>query len=181
VGSYLFTTASIPALVPTQPPIQWLPAALYRGVKRPGREADHSPPSSAKVKNVWSYTFTSQYGFKVWCTVEKRRDSFAFTFSRYTTKKITLKECIYISPNVVRFMKPRKIRLMEHVARMENVIYAYRILVGKSEGNDGLGELGVDGKSKGKGKNKVVLGFILTEHHAMNAYWGSGGVALRIL
>jgi hypothetical protein len=24
----------------------------YPGVKRPGREADHSPPSSAEVKNV---------------------------------------------------------------------------------------------------------------------------------
>jgi hypothetical protein len=23
-------------------------------VKRPGREADHSPPSSAEVKNAWS-------------------------------------------------------------------------------------------------------------------------------
>jgi hypothetical protein len=27
----------------------------YRGVKRPGREADHSP-SSAEVKNAWNYT-----------------------------------------------------------------------------------------------------------------------------
>jgi hypothetical protein len=27
-------------------------------VKRPEREADHSPPSSAKVKNAWSYTST---------------------------------------------------------------------------------------------------------------------------
>jgi hypothetical protein len=27
-------------------------------IKRPGREADHSPPSSAEVKNVWSYTST---------------------------------------------------------------------------------------------------------------------------
>jgi hypothetical protein len=26
------------------------------GVMRPGREVDHSPPSSAKVKNAWSYT-----------------------------------------------------------------------------------------------------------------------------
>ena len=26
------------------------------GVKWPGREADHSPPSSAMVKNEWSYT-----------------------------------------------------------------------------------------------------------------------------
>jgi hypothetical protein len=28
----------------------------YLGVKRPGREADQSPPSSAEVKNAWSYT-----------------------------------------------------------------------------------------------------------------------------
>jgi hypothetical protein len=26
------------------------------GVKRQGQEADHSPPSSAEVKNAWSYT-----------------------------------------------------------------------------------------------------------------------------
>jgi len=30
----------------------------YPGAKRPGREADHSTPSSAEVKNVWSYTST---------------------------------------------------------------------------------------------------------------------------
>jgi hypothetical protein len=30
----------------------------FPGGKRPGREADHSPPSSAEVKNVWSYTST---------------------------------------------------------------------------------------------------------------------------
>jgi hypothetical protein len=27
-------------------------------LKQPGREADHSPPSSAGVKNEWSYTST---------------------------------------------------------------------------------------------------------------------------
>jgi hypothetical protein len=31
---------------------------LSMGVKRPGREADHSPPSRAEVKNAWSYTST---------------------------------------------------------------------------------------------------------------------------
>jgi hypothetical protein len=31
-------------------PIQWVPGVLSLGVKRPGREADHSPPSSAEVK-----------------------------------------------------------------------------------------------------------------------------------
>jgi len=28
----------------------------FRGIKRPGREIDHSPPSSAEVKNEWSFT-----------------------------------------------------------------------------------------------------------------------------
>jgi hypothetical protein len=39
---------------------QWVPGTLYLGVKRRWREADHSPPSSAEVKNAWSYTSTSQ-------------------------------------------------------------------------------------------------------------------------
>jgi hypothetical protein len=47
---FLFTTASRTALGPTQPPIQWVLGALSLGVKRPGREADHSAPSSAEVK-----------------------------------------------------------------------------------------------------------------------------------
>jgi hypothetical protein len=38
---------------------------------RLGCEADHSPPSSAKVKNAWSYTSTPQYAFMVWCSVKK--------------------------------------------------------------------------------------------------------------
>jgi hypothetical protein len=37
-------------LGPTQPPIQWVKRALSLGIKRPGYEADHSPPSSAEVK-----------------------------------------------------------------------------------------------------------------------------------
>jgi hypothetical protein len=42
----------------TQPLIHWVPGASTPGVKQPGREADHSPPSSAEVKNAWSYTST---------------------------------------------------------------------------------------------------------------------------
>jgi hypothetical protein len=49
-GAVLFDTASRPALRPTEPPIQWVPGALFLGVNRPGREADHSPPYSAEVK-----------------------------------------------------------------------------------------------------------------------------------
>jgi hypothetical protein len=54
-------TASRPALGPIQPPIQWVPAVVSPGVKRPWREADHSPPSNVEVKNAWRYTSTPQY------------------------------------------------------------------------------------------------------------------------
>jgi hypothetical protein len=50
LGILLFTIASRTALGYTQPPIQWVPEALSLGVKRLGREADHSSPSSAEVK-----------------------------------------------------------------------------------------------------------------------------------
>jgi hypothetical protein len=52
LGIFLFITASRPALGSTQSPIQWVPNALSLGVKPPRREADHSPPSSAEVKNA---------------------------------------------------------------------------------------------------------------------------------
>jgi hypothetical protein len=50
LGIFLFTTASRAALGPTQPLIKWLPGARSLGIKLPGREADHLPPSSAEVK-----------------------------------------------------------------------------------------------------------------------------------
>jgi hypothetical protein len=46
-----FSTTSIPALGPTQPHIQWVQGALSAGLKRLGREADHSLPSNAEVYN----------------------------------------------------------------------------------------------------------------------------------
>jgi len=49
LGIFLITVSRT-ALRPIQPPTQWVPGALSLGVKRPGREAEHSPPSSAKVK-----------------------------------------------------------------------------------------------------------------------------------
>jgi hypothetical protein len=33
------------------PPMQWVPGGLFPGVKWPGCESEHSPPSSAEVKN----------------------------------------------------------------------------------------------------------------------------------
>jgi hypothetical protein len=40
---FLFSTSSRLVLRPMQPPIQWVPSAILPGIKRPGREADHSP------------------------------------------------------------------------------------------------------------------------------------------
>jgi hypothetical protein len=50
LGIFLFTTASRMALGLTQPPIQRVQRTLSLRVKRPGREADHSHPSSDEVK-----------------------------------------------------------------------------------------------------------------------------------
>jgi hypothetical protein len=69
---FVFTIASRTALWPTQPPIQWVPGAISLGVKRPVREADHTPPSSAEVKNAWSYTSSPQYAFMAWCSVKQK-------------------------------------------------------------------------------------------------------------
>jgi hypothetical protein len=49
LGISLFTASKM-ALGPTQPPIQCVPGAISLEVKRPGREADYSPPSSAEVE-----------------------------------------------------------------------------------------------------------------------------------
>jgi hypothetical protein len=35
----------------------------FPGLKRQGREADHSPPTSAEVKKMWIYTSTPLYVF----------------------------------------------------------------------------------------------------------------------
>jgi hypothetical protein len=71
----LFAAASRRALGPTQPHIQWVSGALTLGIKRPGREADHSPPSSSEIKIVWSYTSTPPKVFMAWCLV-KHSDGF---------------------------------------------------------------------------------------------------------
>jgi hypothetical protein len=80
LGIFLFTTASRTALGPTQLPIQWVPGALSLGVKRPGREADHSPPSTSEVKEsvelyLHSPNTPSWRGARL-----KHRDNFTFTF-----------------------------------------------------------------------------------------------------
>jgi hypothetical protein len=83
LGIFLFTIASRTALEPTQPPIQRVPGALSLGVKRPGREENHSPPSSAEVEECMKlYLYSPNTPW--WCGAQlKHRDNFIFTFTSY--------------------------------------------------------------------------------------------------
>jgi hypothetical protein len=98
-GIFLFTTTSRPAPGPTQPPIQWVPGALSLGVKRQGREADHSPPSSAEVKSTWSYNSTPQYAFMAWCSVKAQGQLYLLPLS-------------YLNANTCDYLYTMKMQLL---------------------------------------------------------------------
>jgi hypothetical protein len=57
----------------TQPPVHWVPGDLSPGLKLPGRQADHSPPSISEVMKTWMYTSI------------KYMDSFAYFTTTATT------------------------------------------------------------------------------------------------
>jgi hypothetical protein len=78
---FLFTTVSRTVLGRTQPPIQWVPGVLSVGVKRPGREDDHSPPSSAEVKECVEPYFHSPNSSSWRGAQLKHRDNFTFAFT----------------------------------------------------------------------------------------------------
>jgi hypothetical protein len=80
LGIFLFITASRTALGPTQPPTQWVPGDFPLRVKRQGREAHHSPPSSAEVKE-WVEVYPHFPNTPSWRGAQlKYRDNFTFTF-----------------------------------------------------------------------------------------------------
>jgi hypothetical protein len=70
LGIFLFTTASRTVLGPTQPSIQWVPGAFYLGVKRPGREADHSLHLVPRSRMCGAIPSLPQYVLMSWCLVK---------------------------------------------------------------------------------------------------------------
>jgi hypothetical protein len=54
VKNSLISTSLRPSLGPTQLPVRWVPGTPSLGVKRPGREADHSQlvPRSRKCESI---------------------------------------------------------------------------------------------------------------------------------
>jgi hypothetical protein len=65
MGIFLFTTACRTTLGPTQPPIQWVLGAPSLGLKRLGREADHSPLSSTEFKE-WVELYLQYPNTSLW-------------------------------------------------------------------------------------------------------------------
>jgi hypothetical protein len=87
LGIFLFTTAFRTALGPTQPPNQWVRVPLSLGVKRQGRETDHSPPSIVEVKQCMEL-YLHYPNTPSWRGAQlKHRDNFTLTFSRYARNK----------------------------------------------------------------------------------------------
>jgi hypothetical protein len=69
--NFHFSMSSRPTLASNQPPIQWVPGVLSPRVKRPALETDHSPPTSAEVKKMWTYEYASTppYAFMAQCLI----------------------------------------------------------------------------------------------------------------
>jgi len=71
-----------------------------------------------------------------------RRDEVTGEWRRMHKKELN---DLYSSPNIVRVIKSRRKRWAGHVARMGQERRVYRVLVGKPEGKNHWGDLGVDG------------------------------------
>jgi hypothetical protein len=77
LGIFLFATASRPVLGPTQSPYPMGTRVLSPCINAAGMWY-HSPPSSAEVKNMSSYTSSPPYTFTAWCLVKHRDFTFAW-------------------------------------------------------------------------------------------------------
>jgi hypothetical protein len=51
--------------------MQWVPGLFLRVLKRPKREADHSPHLVSGLRNALSYTSIPPYEFMSWCLIKQ--------------------------------------------------------------------------------------------------------------
>jgi len=56
-----------------------------------------------------------------------------------------MRSLVYTSPNIIRVIKSKRMSWVERVARMEEMRYSYKILVGRLEGRDHLEDVAVGG------------------------------------
>jgi hypothetical protein len=69
-----FSTESRPAPGPTHHPVQWVPVTLIKGVRRPRRASDYSPPSTLRMSRP-KLPFRP-YAFMTQCMLFKHRNDF---------------------------------------------------------------------------------------------------------
>jgi hypothetical protein len=67
-----------------------VPGALSRGIKRLGREADHSPPSSTETKEFVELYLHSQYALMAWCSVKNKAQGKLYLYLMDTPNKRSL-------------------------------------------------------------------------------------------
>jgi hypothetical protein len=60
---FLLSTSSRPIWGSPNPLSNEYWVLLLSGIKRKGHESDHSPPTSAEIKNMWIYTSPPPYVF----------------------------------------------------------------------------------------------------------------------
>jgi hypothetical protein len=87
----------------------------FQGVKRPGRGADHPPPSSAEVENEWSYTSTPPLGHEACYRVNF---TFLHTSSHNTVNNFHCHPLVHLYKNLRQILTSSN--LLHHIG-----IYVY--------------------------------------------------------
>jgi hypothetical protein len=98
-----------------------LPWFFARGIKRQGREANHSRLSSAEVKNAWSYTFTPPYTCMAWCLAQldwawkwlvcRRFWRHTTCWRADTTPSVSMSEMVRLSLYLIKHMPWRRVEV----------------------------------------------------------------------
>jgi hypothetical protein len=110
-------------LRPTQPAVHWVP-----GIKRPGREAEHSPPFSANVKNAWSYISTPPYVYMASLSDKYIHISSDLIFESLKCFEIYV-QCSYVR-SIVTCYRPRQ-SWRTKVTSSGNQVFLHKIVTGR--------------------------------------------------
>jgi hypothetical protein len=111
-------------------------------IKRPGHEANHSPPYTIGLRMVELYLYSSIRLHGVVLNKLNPGIILPYILSSFGySRKLHNEELhnLHSSPSVVTMIKSRRMRWAGHVARIGEKRNAYRILVGKPEGKRPLG------------------------------------------
>ena len=115
--------ACLDCLRPIQPPVQWVEGVLYAEVKCAGCEPTRLHPSSAKVKNRWSYT-----SFPPICIHGMPRDycTFICSFTCLHSRDQNDPGTVYSGIAIYRFWRGRRKQTMNAEKRSIQIRGAFK-------------------------------------------------------